>query len=55
MAMIFRLSQKLTTKIKAGRLEALPAEENLFAEAAWFHCLIREKVEAPPQSSTTTS
>ena len=30
--MIFRLSQKLNTKIKVGRLESLPAEENPFAD-----------------------
>jgi len=30
--MIFRLSQKLNTKIKAGRLESIPADENLLAD-----------------------
>src|SRR5436305_1506624 len=31
-AMIFRLSQKLNTKIKAGTLGALPLHENPFAD-----------------------
>lgn len=31
-AMIFRLSQKLNDKIGAGRLPALPLDENLFAD-----------------------
>jgi hypothetical protein len=30
--MIFRLSQKLSTKIKAGNLETLPLDENPFAD-----------------------
>ena len=30
--MIFRLSQKLNTKIKAGPLRAVPLDENLFAD-----------------------
>ena len=30
--MIFRLSQKLNTKIKAGALRALPLHENPFAD-----------------------
>ncbi len=30
--MIFRLSQKLNTKIKAGRLATLPSDENPFAD-----------------------
>jgi len=30
--MILRLSQKLNTKIKAGRLPALPLDDNLFAD-----------------------
>jgi hypothetical protein len=30
--MIFRLSQKLATKLKAGKLESLPADENPYAD-----------------------
>lgn len=30
--MIFRLSQKLNTKIKAGKLESMPLDENPFAD-----------------------
>lgn len=30
--MIFRLSQKLATKLKAGKLESIPADENPYAD-----------------------
>jgi len=30
--MIFRLSQKLNTKIKAGKLNAMPLDENPYAD-----------------------
>ena len=46
--MIFRLSQKLNTRIKAGILTAVPLDENPFADWSAGMFLVRALAVHPP-------